>query len=65
MLKTTFIGLDFHAKTVTAAALNADTGEIERVTMLADNLTVVTWVKTLGSDVAVTYETGPTGYRLA
>lgn len=65
MLKTTFIGLDVHAKTVTAAALNADTGEIDRATMPADNLTVVAWVKTHGSDVAVTYEAGPTGYGLA
>lgn len=31
MLKTTFIALDVHAKTVTAAALNADTGEIDQM----------------------------------
>lgn len=65
MLKTTFIGLDVHAKTVTAAALNADTGEIDQTTMLADNPTVISWVKAHGDDTAVTYEAGPTGYGLA
>ena len=62
MLKTTFIGLDVHAKTVTAAALNADTGEINQTTMPADNSTVISWVKGHGNDTAVTYEAGPTGY---
>lgn len=65
MLKTTFIGLDVHAKTVTAAALNADTGEINQTTMPADNSTVISWVKGHGNDTAVTYEAGPTGYSLA
>lgn len=65
MLKTTFIGLDVHAKTVTAAALNSDTGEIDQTTMPAENPTVISWVKTHGTDVAVTYEAGPTGYGLA
>lgn len=65
MLKTTFIGLDVHAKTVTAAALNADTGEIDQATMPADNSTVISWVKAHGDDIAVTYEAGPTGYGLA
>lgn len=65
MLKTTFIGLDVHAKTVTAAALNADTGEIDQATMPADNPTVISWVKAHGDDTAVTYEAGPTGYGLA
>lgn len=65
MLKTTFIGLDVHAKTVTAAALNSDTGEIDQTTMPAENLTVISWVRTHGKDIAVTYEAGPTGYGLA
>lgn len=65
MFKTTFIGLDVHAKTVTAAALNADTGEIRQATMPADNPTVISWVKGHGNDTAVTYEAGPTGYGLA
>ncbi|WP_166827269.1 IS110 family RNA-guided transposase [Brevibacterium limosum] len=65
MLKTTFIGLDVHAKTVTAAALNADTGEIDQATMPADNPTVISWIKAHGDDTAVTYEAGPTGYGLA
>lgn len=65
MFKTTFIGLDVHAKTVTAAALNADTGEIRQTTMPADNGTVISWVQGLGNDTAVTYEAGPTGYGLA
>lgn len=65
MFKTTFIGLDVHAKTVTAAALNADTGEIRQTTMPADNGTVISWVQGLGNDTAVTYEAGPSGYGLA
>lgn len=65
MLNTTFIGLDVHATTVTAAALNAGTGEIRQATMPADNGTVISWVKSHGEDIAVTYEAGPTGYGLA
>lgn len=65
MFKTTFIGLDVRAKTVTAAALNADTGEIDQATMPADNTTVISCVKTHAEGSAVTYEAGPTGYGLA
>lgn len=65
MLKTTFIGLDVHAKSVTAAALNAGTGEIDQATMPADDNTVISWIRTHGEDTAVTYEAGPTGYGLA
>ncbi|MEY9260352.1 transposase [Brevibacterium epidermidis] len=65
MLKTTFIGLDVHAKTVTAAALNAETGEIDQATMPADNPAIVSWIKAHGDDTAVTYEAGLTGYGLA
>lgn len=64
MFKTAFIGLDVHAKTVTAAALNADSGEIREATMPADNDTVISWIKTQGHDTEVTYKAGPTGYGL-
>lgn len=65
MLKTTFIGLDVHAATVTAAALNAATGEITETKMPAHNDTVATWVAGFGDDIEVTYEAGPSGYGLA
>lgn len=65
MRGTTFIGLDVHAKTVTSAALNSDIGEIDQATMSAENPTAISWVKTHSTDVAVTYEAGPTGYGLA
>lgn len=64
MFKTIVSGLDVHAKTVTVAALNADTGEVDQSTMPTENPTVISWVKTHGEDTAVTYEAGPTGYGL-
>lgn len=65
MFNTTFIGLDVHARTVTAAALNPDTGEIREACMAADNTSVAAWVAGFGHDVRVTYEAGPSGYGLA
>lgn len=65
MLNTTFIGLDVHAKNVTAAALDAGSAEITETSMAADNATVTAWVEGFGADTRVTYEAGPTGYGLA
>ncbi|MGC3023483.1 hypothetical protein [Brevibacterium sp. FAM 24630] len=54
-----------HPKTVTAAALNADTGEIDQATMSTDNNTVISWIRAHGGDAVVTYVAGPTECGLA
>lgn len=59
------VGLDVHARSVVAAALDASTGEILRAKLSSDNRDVLGWVSQLPGPVAVTYEAGPTGFGLA
>ncbi len=64
-IQRTSVGLDVHARTVVAAALDASTGEIQRAKLSADERGVLGWVSALPGPVAVTYEAGPTGFGLA
>jgi transposase len=59
------VGLDVHARSVVAAALDASTGEVLRAKLSSDNRDVLGWVSQLPGPVAVTYEAGPTGFGLA
>lgn len=65
MIDRTYIGLDVHAQTVAACALNPATGQIRRGTMNHDPYTVLSWVQQFGDDTEVVYESGPTGFGLA
>jgi transposase len=64
-IQRTSVGLDVHARTVVAAALDASTGEILRAKLSADHRDVLGWLTRLPGPVAVTYEAGPTGFGLA
>ena len=63
----TSVGLDVHARSITAAAIDTDTDEITRRKMMtADHfLEVLAFLASLAGPVAVVYEAGPTGYGLA
>lgn len=65
MYEHTFIGLDVHAATIVAHAMNVDTGEVVRASMDADPAVVLDWIGRFAPPVKVVYESGPTGYGLA
>lgn len=61
----TSVGLDVHARSVVACAVDGTTGELveQRLTPAYDD--VVRWLIALPQPVAVSYEAGPTGFGLA
>lgn len=61
----TSVGLDVHARSVVAAAIDSDTGEVFKERMVPSNEGIVSWIKALPGPVAATYEAGPTGFGLA
>lgn len=61
----TSVGLDVHARTTVAAAIDERTGELTQRRMGASVDEIVGWVTDLPSPVAVAYEAGPTGFGLA
>jgi len=61
----TTVGLDVHARSVVAEAVDWSTGELFSTTLVPRNDLVVDWVRALPGPVAVTYEAGPTGFGLA
>ena len=64
-VERTSVGLDVHARSVVAAAIDTSTGEVfkERLTPSHDH--VRGWLRGLPGPVAVAYEAGPTGFGLA
>jgi transposase len=60
----TSVGLDVHARSVTAAGLDAATGEVFKQKLVPAGEVVVDWLRGLPGPVAVTYEAGPTGFGL-
>ena len=60
----TSVGLDVHARSVSAAAIDAQTGELVRARLVPAYDTVIDWVRRLPGPVAVAYEAGPTGFGL-
>lgn len=65
MTQNTCIGLDVHAQTVAACTLDPTTGEIVRASMNHDPYTVMSWIRGIGNNAQVVYESGPTGFGLA
>ena len=61
----TSVGLDVHARSVVACAIDDDTGELFRARVPPDPEVIFDWLSGLPSPVAVVYEAGPTGYGLA
>lgn len=64
----TAIGLDVHARSIRATALDTATGEILEARLPGGNDAVTTWITGITAEhgpVAVTYEASPTGFSLA
>ncbi|MEQ4209448.1 hypothetical protein [Actinopolymorpha sp. B9G3] len=62
----TSVGLDVHARSVVAAAIDGQTGEVFRAARLTpSHADVCEWVGRLPGPCAVVYEAGPTGFGLA
>jgi transposase len=61
----TSVGLDVHARSIAAAAIDGSTGELIKRTLIPSDGAVIEWIQGLAGPVAVTYEAGPTGFGLA
>ncbi len=61
----TSVGLDVHARSVVAAAIDGVTGEVFKARLTPALDEVVRWVRALPGPVAVAYEAGPTGFGLS
>lgn len=60
----TSVGLDVHARSIAAAAIDGVTGELFQARLSPSHDQVRCWVQDLPGPVAVTYEAGPTGFGL-
>jgi len=60
----TSVGLDVHARSVAAAAIDGVTGELFQTRLTPAHDHIRSWIRELPGPVAVTYEAGPTGFGL-
>jgi transposase len=60
----TSVGLDVHARSVAAAAIDGVTGEVRQARLTPAHDQIRSWIAELPGPVAVTYEAGPTGFGL-
>jgi transposase len=60
----TSVGLDVHARSVAAAAIDGVTGELFQTKLTPSYEHIRSWVGDLPGPVAVAYEAGPTGFGL-
>jgi transposase len=60
----TSIGLDVHARSVAAAAIDGVTGEVVQTRLTPSFEHIRSWIAELPGPVAVAYEAGPTGFGL-
>jgi len=65
MKQRTSVGLDVHARSVVACAIDGETGEIRRRRLTPEYGDLVGWLQSLPGLVKVVYEAGPTGFGLA
>ena len=61
----TSVGLDVHARSVAAAAIDGVTGELRQARLTPSHDHIRSWIGELSGPVAVAYEAGPTGFGLA
>ncbi len=61
----TSVGLDVHARSVAAAAIDGVTGELVQAKLTPSHEHVRSWIDDLPGPVAVAYEAGPTGFGLS
>ena len=60
----TSVGLDVHARSVAAAAIDGVTGELVQAKLSPSHEHIRSWIEDLRGSVAVAYEAGPTGFGL-
>ena len=60
----TFVGMDVHARSMHAAAIDVMSGELTRWRFRGDLETPVAWLRSLRAPVWACYEAGPTGFGL-
>lgn len=60
----TSVGLDVHARSVVAAAIDGVTGELVQARLTPSHEHIRSWLAELPGPVAVAYEAGPTGFGL-
>ena len=65
IVQGTSVGLDVHALSVVAHAIDEETGKIARARLCPAHEEVLSWLHQLRDPVRVTYEAGPTGFGLA
>jgi transposase len=66
VFERTYIGLDVHAQTILACALDTTTGEVLRARMASEPAVALDWLGRFDSGaIQVVYEAGPTGFGLA
>ena len=58
------VGLDVHARSVAAAAIDGVTGELFQTKLTSAHDHIRSWTQKLPGPVAVAYEAGPTGFGL-
>jgi len=63
-IERTSVGLDVHARSVAAAAIDGVTGELFRARLTPSQEHIRSWLAGLPGPVAVAYEAGPTGFGL-
>jgi transposase len=64
-IERTSVGLDVHARSVAAAAIDGVTGEVFKARLVPAPEEIIKWVAGLPGPAAVVYESGPTGFGLA
>ena len=57
-----FVGLDVHARTVAAAAVQLGSGEVFKAQLSGSPSAAINWMQTLPGPVRAVYEAGPTGF---
>jgi transposase len=61
----TSVGLDVHARSVAAAAIDGVTGELFQTKLTPSHEHIRSWLSDLPGPVAAAYEAGPTGFGLS
>jgi transposase len=64
LVERTSVGLDVHARSVAAAAIDGVTGELKQARLTPSHDHIRSWIQGLDGPVAVAYEAGPTGFGL-
>ncbi|MEV6102753.1 IS110 family transposase [Nocardia sp. NPDC051981] len=63
-IERTSVGLDVHALSVVACAIDNESGQVSRRRLCPDPVEIVGWLTGLAAPVRVAYEAGPTGFGL-